>query len=50
MRYKLYLLERPLVLEQITDLDCRMACYMDDQGLLRSYDTDEEYVKADGDD
>ena len=50
MRYKLYLLERPLVLEQITDLDCRMECYMDDQGLLRSYDTDEEYVKADGDD
>ena len=44
------LLERPLVLEQITDLDCRKACYMDDQGLLRSYDTDEEYVKADGDD
>ena len=44
------LLERPLVLEQITDLDCRKACYMDDQGLLRSYDTDEEYVKADCDD
>ena len=35
----------PVVLNQIADLDCRKAFYIDDQGVLRSYDTDEECVK-----
>lgn len=35
-------LERPLVLDQIADLDCRKAFYLDDQGVLRDYDSDEE--------
>ena len=35
----------PVVLNQIADLDCRKAFYLDDQGVLRSYDTDEECVK-----
>ena len=34
-------LERPLVMDTIADLDCRKAFYLDDQGVLRSYDTDE---------
>ena len=34
-----------VVLNQIADLDCRKAFYIDDQGILRSYDTDEECVK-----
>ena len=38
-------LDRQLVLDQIADLDCRKAFYLDDQGVLRSYDTDEECVK-----
>ena len=38
-------LERQVVLDQIADLDCRKAFYIDDQGSLRSYDTDEECVK-----
>lgn len=38
-------LYRQLVLDQIADLDCRKAFYLDDQGVLRSYDTDEECVK-----
>ena len=44
-------LDRQLVLDQIADLDCRKAFYIDDQGVLRSYDTDEECVKkVDSDD
>ena len=44
-------LERQVVLDQIADLDCRKAFYLDDQGVLRSYDTDEECVKkVDSDD
>ena len=40
-----------VVLDQIADLDCRKVFYIDDQGLLRSYDTDEECVKkVDSDD
>ena len=35
----------PVVLDQIADLDCRKAFYIDDQGTLRSYDTDEECTK-----
>ena len=38
-------LQRQLVLDQIADLDCRKAFYIDDQGVLRSYDTDEECIK-----
>ena len=38
-------LERQLVLDTIADLDCRKAFYIDDQGVLRSYDTDEECTK-----
>ena len=38
-------LEKQLVLDQIADLDCRKAFYIDDQGLLRSYDTDEECTR-----
>ena len=38
------------VLDQIADLDCRKAFYVDDQGVLRSYDTDEECVKKVGSD
>lgn len=38
-------LDRQLVLDQIADLDCRKAFYIDDQGVLRSYDTDEECAK-----
>ena len=38
-------LERQLVLDTIADLDCRKAFYLDDQGVLRSYDTDEECTK-----
>ena len=38
-------LDRQLVLDQLADLDCRKAFYLDDQGVLRSYDTDEECVK-----
>lgn len=36
---------RPVVLNQIADLDCRKVFYIDDQGALRSYDTDEECTK-----
>lgn len=44
-------LERQVVLDQIADLDCRKAFYIDDQGVLRSYDTDEECSKkVDSDD
>ena len=44
-------LERQVVLDQIADLDCRKVFYIDDQGVLRSYDTDEECVKkVDSDD
>lgn len=44
-------LERQVVLDQIADLDCRKAFYIDDQGSLRLYDTDEECVKkVDSDD
>ena len=32
----------PIVLGQIADLDCRKAFYIDDQGVLRDYDSDEE--------
>ena len=40
-----------VVLDQIADLDCKKVFYIDDQGLLRSYDTDEECVKkVDSDD
>jgi hypothetical protein len=38
-------LERQLVLDTIADLDCRKVFYLDDQGVLRSYDTDEECTK-----
>lgn len=38
-------LERQLVLDTIADLDCRKAFYIDDQGVLRSYDTGEECTK-----
>ena len=34
--------ERQVVLDQIADLDCRKAFYIDDQGVLRSYDSDEK--------
>lgn len=37
--------DRQVVLDQIADLDCRKAFYIDDQGVLRSYDTDEECTK-----
>lgn len=37
--------DRQVVLDQIADLDCRKAFYIDDQGALRSYDTDEECTK-----
>ena len=37
--------DRQVVLDQIADLDCRKAFYIDDQGVLRSYDNDEECVK-----
>ena len=44
-------LSHQVVLDQIADLDCRKAFYIDDQGVLRSYDTDEECVKkVDSDD
>ena len=44
-------LSHQVVLDQIADLDCRKVFYLDDQGLLRSYDTDEECVKkVDSDD
>ena len=36
------LTEGQVILDQIADLDCREAIYIDDQGVLRSYDTDEE--------
>ena len=39
------LTEGQVVLDQIADLDCREAFYIDDQGALRSYDTDEECTK-----
>lgn len=43
--------DRQVVLDQIADLDCRKAFYIDDQGVLRSYDTDEECTKeVDSDD
>lgn len=35
-------LQRPVVLGQIADLDCRKAFYLDDQGVLRDYDSDKE--------
>ena len=38
-------LKKQLVLDQIADLDCRKAFYIDDQGVLRSYDTDEECTR-----
>jgi hypothetical protein len=38
-------LQRQLVLDTIADLDCRKAFYLDDQGVLRSYDSDEECTK-----
>lgn len=37
--------DRQVVLDQIADLDCRKTFYIDDQGVLRSYDTDEECTK-----
>ena len=37
--------DRQVVLNQIADLDCRKVFYIDDQGALRSYDTDEECTK-----
>ena len=37
--------EGQVILDQIADLDCREAFYIDDQGALRSYDTDEECTK-----
>ena len=43
-------LSHQVVLDQIADLDCRKVFYLDDQGLLRSYDTDEECVKKVGSD
>ena len=44
-------LSHQVVLDQIADLDCRKVFYIDDQGVLRSYDTDEECVKkVDSDD
>lgn len=36
---------RPVILDTIADLDCRKAFYLDDQGVLRSYDSDEECTK-----
>ena len=39
-------LSHQVVLDQIADLDCRKVFYIDDQGVLRSYDTDEECVKT----
>ena len=39
------LYDGPVVLDQIADLDCRKAFYIDDQGTLRSYDTDAECTK-----
>ena len=38
-------LKKQVVLDQIADLDCRKAFYIDDQGVLRSYDTDEECTR-----
>ena len=38
-------LQRQLILDTIADLDCRKAFYLDDQGVLRSYDSDEECTK-----
>lgn len=38
-------LQRQLVLDTIADLDCRKAFYLDDQGVLRSYDSNEECTK-----
>lgn len=35
-------LQSPIVLGQIADLDCRKAFYLDDQGVLRDYESDEE--------
>lgn len=32
----------PIVLNQIADLDCRKAFYLDDLGVLRDYESDEE--------
>ena len=43
-------LSHQVVLDQIADLDCRKTFYIDDQGVLRSYDTDEECVKKVGSD
>ena len=44
-------LSHQVVLDQIADLDCRKAFYIDDRGVLRLYDTDEECVKkVDSDD
>ena len=43
-------LSHQVVLDQIADLDCRKAFYIDDQGVLRSYDTDEECAKKVGSD
>lgn len=37
--------ERPIILDTIADLDCRKAFYLDDQGVLRFYDSDEECTK-----
>ena len=37
--------DRQVVLDQIADLDCRKVFYIDDQGVLRSYDNDEECAK-----
>ena len=39
------LYDRQVVLDQIADLDCRKVFYIDDQGVLRSYDNDEECAK-----
>ena len=38
-------LQRQLVLDTIADLDCRKAFYLDAQGVLRSYNSDEECTK-----
>ena len=38
--------KQPLVLDQICDLDCRKAFYLDGQGDIRDYDTGEKLKKT----
>lgn len=38
--------ETPVVLDTIADLDCRKAFYIDDQGLIRDYDTEDILKKS----